>query len=82
MCSHFNRLIEVILMDTQNIPFSIYKKRNQAKLPKSAAMGFFQGTYERVRNSRCNRAISVRAIGVLLYMAKRKGLSQNTQITG
>ena len=30
-------------------------------------MGFFQGTQERVRNSRSKRAISVRAIEVLLF---------------
>ena len=35
---------------------------------KSAAMGFlFQGTRERVRNSHGKRAISVRAIEVILY---------------
>ena len=33
---------------------------------KSAAMGFFLRTQERVRNSRGKRAISVRAIEVLL----------------
>ena len=31
-------------------------------------MGFFQGTQERVRNSRGRRAISVRAIEVILYI--------------
>ena len=31
-------------------------------------MGFFQGTQERVRNSRGKRAINVRAIEVLLYI--------------
>ena len=31
-------------------------------------MGFFQGTQERVRNSRGKRAIGVRATEVLLYM--------------
>ena len=40
--------------------------------PKSAAEGhmiyIFQGTHERVRNSRGKRAISVRATEVLLYM--------------
>ena len=36
--------------------------------PKSAAMGFFPGNQERVRNSRGKRAISVRAIDVLLYI--------------
>ena len=35
--------------------------------PKSAAKGFFQGTQELVRNSHGKRAISVRAIEVLLY---------------
>ena len=31
-------------------------------------MGIFQGTQERVRNSRGKRAIGVRAIEVLLYL--------------
>ena len=31
-------------------------------------MGFFQGIQERIRNSRGKRAISVRAIEVLLYI--------------
>ena len=31
-------------------------------------MGFFQGTQERVQNSRGRRAISVRATEVLLYI--------------
>ena len=43
-------------------------KKNTLNYPKSAAMGFFfQGTQERVRNNRGKRAISVRAIEVLLY---------------
>ena len=33
-------------------------------------MGFFQGTEERVRNSRGRRVISVRATEVLLYASK------------
>ena len=36
--------------------------------PKSAAMGFFLGAQERVRNSRGKRAISVLATEVILYM--------------
>ena len=35
-------------------------------------MGFFQGAQERVRNSRGKRAISVRAIEVLLYAETMK----------
>ena len=35
--------------------------------PKSAAMGFVEGTQERVRNNRGKRAISVRTTEVLLY---------------
>ena len=35
---------------------------------KSAAMGFFLGPQERVRNSHGKRAISVRATEVLLYL--------------
>ena len=37
------------------------------KSPQTAALGFFQGAQERVRNSQGKRAISVRAIYVLLY---------------
>ena len=40
-------------MSTQNIPFSIYitkkkKKKTTLNYPESAAVGFFQGTQERV----------------------------------
>ena len=69
MCSQ-NRLDEVILMRTHNIPFSISKKKITLNCNKSAAMGFLQGTQERVRNSRDKRAISVRAIEALLYVIR------------
>ena len=51
-----------------------YKKNKKITLnyPKSAGMGFFQGAQERVRNSRGKRAISVRAIEVLLYAETMK----------
>ena len=39
-------------MNTHNMPFCNMKKKNNLKYPKSAAMGFFQGTQERVRKSR------------------------------
>ena len=43
------------------------KRKITLNYPKSAAMGFlFQGTQERVQNSRGKRAISVRATEVLL----------------
>ena len=47
-------------MSTHNtcIPFSIYKKKITLSCPKSGAMGFFQGTQERVRNS-CGKRPSV-----------------------
>ena len=51
-------------MSTQNIPFSILKKKITLNYPKSAANGFFLGTQERVRNSRGKQAISVRAASV------------------
>ena len=55
-------------MKTHNIPFSIKRKKITLNYLKSAAKGFFfLGTQERVRNSRGKRAISVRAIEVLLY---------------
>ena len=55
-------------MKTHNIPFSSEKKKITLNYSKSAAMGCFQGTQERVRKSRGNRDISVRAIEVVLYM--------------
>ena len=51
---------------TQYTVFNI-KKKITLNYPRSAAMGFFQGTQERVRNSRGKRAISVRITEVLLY---------------
>ena len=42
-------------------------------------MGFFEGTQERVRNSRYKRATSVRATEVLLYtdvLKERRKLTQ------
>ena len=48
------------------------KKENHPKLFQICSYGiFFQGTQERVRNSRGKRAISVRSIEVLPYMAFR-----------
>ena len=52
---------------TQYTIFNI-KMKIILNYPKSVAMGFFQGTQELVRNSRGKRAISVRAIEVLLYI--------------
>ena len=61
-------------MSTHNIPFSIKKKKKiTLNYPKSAAMRFFQGTQERVRNSHGKRAISVRATEVLLYTMQFHG---------
>ena len=45
------------------------KKTNTLNCPKSEAMEFFEGTQERLRNSRGKRAISFRTIVVLLYLA-------------
>ena len=44
------------------------KKNITMNYPISAAMVFFQGTQERVRSSHGKRAISARAIEVLLYI--------------
>ena len=52
---------------TQHTVYSI-KKKITLNYPKSAVKEFFLGTQERVRNSRGKRAISVRAIEVLLYL--------------
>ena len=54
-------------MSTQNIPFLNIKKKITLNYPKSAVMGFFKRNEERVRNNHGKRAISVRAIEVLLY---------------
>ena len=61
----------------ENTQYTIFdiKKKITLNYPESAAMEFFQGTQERVRNSRGKRAISVRATEVLLY------LKQNGRIT-
>ena len=56
---------------TQDIIFNI-KKKISLNCPNSAAMGFFQGTQKKVRNSGGKRAISVRAAKVLLYIGKGK----------
>ena len=50
---------------TQCTIFNI-KKKIALNYPKSAAMGFSQGTQELIRNSHGKRAISVRATEVLL----------------
>ena len=56
-------------MSTHTIYHFQYKKENHPKLSKICSYGFlFQGTQERVRNSRGKRAISVRATEVLLYI--------------
>ena len=52
----------------QYIIFNIKKKKITPNYPKFAAMGFFLGTQERIRNSRGKRALSVRATEVILYV--------------
>ena len=54
-------------MSTHNIPFLNIKKKIIFYYPKSELWNLFRGTQERVRTSRGKRAISVRAIEVLLY---------------
>ena len=44
---------------TQHTIFNMKKRKITLDYPKSAAVGFFQGTQERVRNSRGRRAIIV-----------------------
>ena len=65
MCSQLNRLNEAILMSTHNIPFLNIKKKTILNYPKSATMGFVPRDSR--RSSKGKRAISVRAIEVLLY---------------
>ena len=62
------------------IQYTIFniKKKITLNCPKSAAMWFFPGTEERVRNSRGKRAIRVRATEVLLYVDQLKLLDDLT----
>ena len=69
-------------MSTHIIPFLIQKSKVTLNYPKSAAMGFFQGTQERVRNSRGRRAISVRATEVLLLYAIFSPSSDSGMVSG
>ena len=56
---------------TQYTIFNI-KIENQINLSQICSFGIlFQGTHERVRNSRGKRATSVRAIEVLRYLVKK-----------
>ena len=48
--------------------YTIFNIKITLNYPKYAAMKFFQGTQERVRNSRGKRAISVRATEGLLQI--------------
>ena len=57
----------VFSLESPHTIFNI-KKENHPKLSQICRYGFlFQGTQERVRNSRGKRAISVRGTEVLLY---------------
>ena len=51
------------------IQYTIFniKKKTTLNYPRSSVMEIFQGTQERVRNCRGNRAISVRTTEGLLY---------------
>ena len=48
-------------MSTHNIPFFNIKKKVTLNYSKFAALGFFQRTQTRVRNSRGKRPFSMRA---------------------
>ena len=62
-------------MSTHNILFSIYQYH--LNYSKSATMEFFLGTLKRVRNSRGERAIRVRATEVLQYYLILIGVSDS-----
>ena len=55
-------------MSIHNIPFLNITKKIDLNYPKLQLWNLFQGTQERVRTSLGKRAISVRAIEVLLYV--------------
>ena len=62
MCSHDSNEY------TQYTVFNIKKKKITLNFPNLQLRDYFLGTQDRVRNSRGKRAISVRAIDVLLYI--------------
>ena len=55
-------------MRAHNIPFSIYNRKSPKIIPNLQKCDFFQGTQERLRNSRDKRTISDRATESLLYL--------------
>ena len=60
-------------MSTHNIPFFQYEKEKDSELFQICSYGIlFQRTQERVQKSRGKRAISVRAIEVLPYIAQNE----------
>ena len=58
-------------MSTHNIPFSVQDSKITLHYPKSAPMGFFLGTQERVRNIRGEQSISVRATVILSRLVQQ-----------
>ena len=60
-------------MRTHNIPFFNINKENHTTviIPNLKTRDIFLGTLARVRNSHGKRAISVRAIEVLLYLLEK-----------
>ena len=65
---------------TQHTVFNI-KRKITLNYPTLLAVGFFQGTQERVRNSHGRRAIRVRATEALLYIIfklHRKGFEYHS----
>ena len=62
MYSHYNRLGD----SNEKIKYPIFNINRKSPYLKSAAMGFFPGTQERIRNSRGKRVIRVRATDGLL----------------
>ena len=55
-------------MSTNNVPFSICKRKSAEIISNLQLLDFFQGTQERIQNRHGRRAISVRATEVLLYL--------------
>ena len=56
---------------TQYNIYDIKKNKITLNYTKSAVLGFFKVSQERVRNSGCKRAISVRATEDLLYNSQK-----------
>ena len=80
MCSHLNRLTEAILIRTQNIPFSIYKKRKFPYLSQICSYEIFsKGFKNEFETAVVNEPSVFEPLKVYCKM-KMEGYAQNALI--